>query len=236
MIVNDTLEPSTLSIPELLFVLDHIGKPPIAALHRPPPAGVNPAEVRSVLGAIYDATELEKHEKVDWAGIGAVREAILRYLAWHERSIEIRRRLRGSIGHPSMYVWDSDGRAIRGGIGADSGIVRTEIMADGSRLPFAVNLRWPGGANPVSEDISDVAPWIRRAQMEGAAAKVTDDLQIERGKKFGTIGCPVCGKKEEFNPADRATFNAARARMGKHLKTSRTEIARHRLLHTKRFT
>lgn len=235
MIRNDIFEPATLSTAELLFVMDHVGKPPIAALHREPPPGVNRAEMQQVLGTIYEFCQLEEHEKVEWAGLNAIKDSVLRYLAWHERSVEIQRRMRGTIGHPSMYVWDSDGRAIRGGIGADSEMVRTEILPDGSRKPFAVNLRWPGGSNPMAEDLSDVAPWIRRATLEGQAGIKTDDLIIEKSLKFGTIKCPICGKAEEFNPADRGTFNGARARMGKHLKTARTDLARHRLLYTKRF-
>lgn len=235
MIKNDVFEPATLSVPELLFVADHIGTPPIAALHREPPPGVNRIEMQQVLGTLYDYCQLEEHEKVAWAGVNAVKDSILRYLAWHERSVEIQRRMRGTIGHPSMYVWDSDGRAIRGGIGADSEMVRTEILPDGSRKAFAVNLRWPGGANPMTDDISDIAPWIRRAQQEGEVGRATDDLIIEKTKKFGTIKCPICGKSEEFSPENRSSFNLARSRMGKHLKQARLEVARHRLLYTKRF-
>lgn len=232
----DTFEPGLCSLPELHFILEHLKEPPVAAFHEYDPgpdgkhAGVIRVRVETVLARFYELGELEKHRKVEWAGYEAIEDSITRYLAWHERVQEMKRR-GFRRGEPSQFHWDEMGEPYKFAIGADSAdCVRTEILEDGSRRPFAVKLTLTP-SQVMAQDLSDVAPWINR----GSKKVVTDKLIEKVNGRQGTVECSVCGKVEEFDSASRQTRMNARARMAKHLKNARQELHRHRLLLRKEF-
>jgi len=154
-------EPAYYSLEELRFLLDHVGESPIVALHGGPPAGVNPNMMQPTLAKLYEMEELSTKRQVPWAGVEAIRDSILRFLSWHERSIEIRRR--GGPRHPSMYGWEETGKgrikAIKYAPGADGDIVRSEINEAGENVKFAVNLK--RSPEEVIGGLADVAPWIK---------------------------------------------------------------------------
>lgn len=229
MIDGTRFEPARFSDEELLFMLDHLDKPPHAALHRAIPPGVNPVAIESGLGALYKLAQLEQFEGVPWQGYLAVRESIMAFLAWRERCEKIKKL--GGPSHPSMFVWDGD-RSYKYGIGADSGeMTRTEILPDGTRKPFGLDLQMASGQTLL--DAREEMPWV---QSLDAQIKREDDRVIE--EKHGTNGslrCSICGEAQSFQTESRASFSGARARMGKHLKQAKRDVARHRRLHQKMY-
>lgn len=231
--MRERFEPGMFSIPELHFLVDHLGEPPVAALHDFEPQGkhkgVIRARIESILHILYELGELEKHRGVAWAGLDAVKESAIEFLEWHERCTEIKRR--GGPANPSMYHWDDLGKPFKYAIGSDSGeMVRTQILDDGSRKPFGVVLR----ARPedvLKADLKDLMPWTK-----GKTAEIRADKLILKAKgRMGIVECPICGKTEEFDSADRTKKMMAMNRMAKHLKTAKQETGRHRLLYTKEY-
>lgn len=236
-----TFEPALYSKEELEFFLAQMEKPPIVALAKTIPAHVNKRTVKGVLEEWYGLQQLKEHEQQEWGfpisehtedrGYDAIKDSIIRYLSWMERVDLIRDRTDGAIGNPSMFAWDSMGGAFKYGIESDSGIVRTEILADGTRRAFGVKLIDRGRRS--LRHLGDVAPWV---SAKGKAAS-TDALIVndEASKTHGTLTCSICGKTESFARGNRKLMNLARSRMSKHLKTEQTEAARHRMLHRKAF-
>lgn len=230
-------EPAIYSDEELNFFLSHLEQTPTAALHGALPAGVNPTAVRSLLDRLQEYDQLQKVHAVAWSGFDAIKDSILRYLAWRERTEEIYRRTGGrsnqrAIRHASQYVWDGSGNAYKFGIDADSAeMVRTEIMEDGSRRPFGVKMLEPEGK--LIPSLEDIAPWVRTGK--GAAQALADKVVIDQSTRQGTMKCTVCGRVESFDSKNRQELSAARARMSRHLKTAKNEVARHRLLHRKTY-
>ena len=50
------------------------------------------------------------------------------------------------------------------------------------------------------------------------------------------IECSLCGHTESFKPESRSSYNAARARMSKHLRKATVKIDEHRELHLEEFS
>lgn len=238
-------EPACYSREELDFLLANMEKPPIVALSKPMPAHVNKGTVKPLLEELYDLQQLKTHERREWGfpitdaeseddavhGYEAIKDSIVRYLAWMERVDLIRDRTERAIGNPSMFAWDSTGGAFKYGIDSDAGIVRTEILPDGSRRAFGVKLVDRGRRSLKS--LGDVAPWVSRSKAEVLKDSVVID--VDPKKSHGTLTCSICGKAESFPVQNRSLQNLARSRMSKHLKTEKVEAARHRLLHRKTF-
>lgn len=225
--VAQVFEPAVYSIPELRFMLDHLGEPPKVAMYKGVPKGVNPAAITQCLGPIYDLVELERHQAVGWAGIDTLKDSIVRYLGWHERCLEIHRR--GGPRHASQFGWE-EGRPVKHAIGADSSdMVRTEITDDGTRRRFAVDLLVPYGQSLPS--LEEVAPWLRTG---GSAAPVAPDtLDVDR--KAGIMKCGVCGKHIAFDAGNAKSLQMARAQMARHLKSANKFVERHQRLMRKEF-
>lgn len=221
-------EPAIFSHEELRFLLDHVDKPPVVALSKGVPKGVNVKTIQGWLERLYNLQQLQDHNGQVWAGYDAVKNSIVRYLAWLELTAEIRRR--GGPPHASLYAWDTKGQAFKYGIDSDSGFVRNEILADGSRKPFGLKLLEKDGV--YTNLISDIAPWLKQG---GSAAVQDEELIVVKNGKFGKFECPICGKSEEFQTASRNAENLARSRIAKHLKSARQEVARHRALYRKKF-
>ena len=97
--------------------------------------------------------------------------------------------------------------AFKYGIDSDSGMVRTEILDDGSRRPFAVKLKDKGAR--VMRNLGEVAPWVAKNKKAALVDAITVDE--EASQTHGRLTCSICGK------------------------TEKTEAARHRLLHRKTF-
>lgn len=230
----DTFEPGLLSIAELHWLADHIKEPPVAAFMDPLPPGVIRVSVEPVLQRIYEFTELERHRGTSWAGHTAILDTIQDYLAWQERSAEIRRRSRGRVIHPSQYHWDEGGRPYKFAIGADSAaLIRTQILDDGSRKPFGVQLAGDA-ADAVRADLSDVAPWVK-ASAEAAKSTPKDTIIEHDGKDVCTLTCSICHHTEQFQPGSRGRRMAALGRMSRHLKNAKTDSTRHRMLYSRSF-
>lgn len=221
-------DPAMLSLEELNFLLVHLGEPTTVAVSdidtRKTP-GVHPDAIRTFLTLVNDLEDMRLHKGIPWAGFDLVKDAITRYLLWDERAREIYRR--GGPRHPSMHNWDSTGRIYRGGTGADSSeMVRSEILNDGTRKPFRVNLR-EATANP---EAKAVMPWLDVQPSTPTVDTVAHD------ETSCTLTCSICGKAVSYNKkSGKAAFNRARGHMARHLSTSREELQRHRVLYAKEF-
>lgn len=221
-------EPALYSIAENRFLMDWAGKPPVVAFHKATPTGVNPAAVRPILTSIYELVELQAHQGVAWAGPDAIRDSIVRYLSWQERTLEIQRR--GGPRHASMFGWGEKGQTYKYAMGSDSGAVTCEINEAGDYIPFRVNLLAPNGESGPS--VAEVAPWLKQVDFGGPAK--LDEITETRDEKsnLGNLQCSVCGKSLEFKVNSRNSYTMCRAAMAKHLKSAKTSIDRHlRLMH-----
>lgn len=235
---ENTFEPGLFSNEELAFLMDHIEESSVVALHDVPPEKyiyIHPARIGPFLDKLQTLQQLAIARKQEWCGFEPLKDSILRYMRWMEIEADVLRVTGGpkstsSIAHASQYAWDSSGRAFRFGIDADSAeLVRTEILEDGSRRPFAVRLLSDGGEQP---GLETVAPWVKTSKMVKAA--MPDDLVEEKRKgRKGSLNCTICGEAIAFDTSVRTQFTAARARMGRHLKTAKDDVARHRLLYRK---
>ncbi len=216
----NTFDPVSYSFVENRFLLEHLGKPPIVAMQALTPP-INPRAVKPIIDRVYELEELRKHSGQEWVGVEKVKDAIRTYLAQVEKWEKDRRR--GAPRFPSLYTFDARGRAHRYGPGSDSGRIRTYFDSKGNRIPFAIDLvATDAEAEYVPEWIAAPAPTEKKLE-----------LIVDPDKR--RIECSVCGHTESFNPESRASFNAARARISKHLRKSTDNIDLHRELHTAEF-
>lgn len=219
--MTDKFEPADYSIEELKFMKEHLGETPNVALHADElPVGVNPTAIQVALGRFSELDELAKikpsakRKPQPWAGYAAIEDSIDRFISWQERCLEIQRQ--GGPRHPSMHSWDSTGAMSTGGIGTDSvEKVRHEILDDGERKPFAVELLKLNGNAPNM-------PWVKK---RANADRVTHNDD-------GTYRCSICEKIVATYDTDggKKARNKARSEAQKHLKTSRKEVTRHRAI------
>ncbi len=212
----EVFNPVLYSFEENQFLRDRVGQPPVVAL-RDVPVGVNRAAVRPVIEKIYELTELQKHSGLEWVGIEAIQQAIDTYIQQATKWQNDRRK--GAPRFPSMFSYDTKGRPHRHGVGSDSEQVKTYFVGK-ERKPFAVEL------------VPDGEPtWV--PDWEADAPSKDSGLTVNAEAK--RIEC-FCGHTEQFNADSRASFNAARARMSKHLRSSTDEVERHRETHTMEFS
>lgn len=231
-LLRDRFEPAEFSLEENRFLLEHLGESPIVALDEGTPKGVNEAAVRPMLTRTFELEDLRRHKGHEWAGLDLLKQKIAKFLRWMETAAEIKRR--GGPAHVSMYGIDGAGKLYKYAIGSDAGIVRSMITGPGGeRERFAVDLRRPKGE--VIPSLFDIAPWLK-----GDPDRIHDDVEEvwgEEGRvkgtwksKHGTLRCTICGQTEMFKTDNRSAYNAARARLIKHLRHVNTEIDRHRVL------
>lgn len=213
----DVFDPVAYSLEENQFIKENIGKPPIVALQNRP-AGVNVTAVRPVLVRVYELEELQKHSGIPWSGLQAVRDAIDTYLAMAEKWANDRRK--GAPRFPSLYSYDQKNRPHIYGPGSDAGKVASYINRDSQRVRFEVDLV-PDGTP------SWVPDWKEGSERPESGLTVNSELN--------RIECNICGHTESFKADSRASFNASRARMSKHLRSSLVEPSAHRELHTLEF-
>lgn len=213
-------DPVTYSTAENRFLLDHLGQPPVVAL-QDVPRPVNPRAVKPILDRVYELQELETHRGQKWVGVEALKKSITTWLT--ENAKWAAGAKRGRPRFPSLFSFDSKGRGHRYGPGSDSGQIKTYFDEKGQRVPFAVAL----------VEGSIVGPEEVFAPEYAQADAPTDGIKLDADNR--RVECLVCGHTESFNPESRASFNAARARMSKHLRKSTIEPERHREVHTQEF-
>lgn len=217
---ND-FDPVLFSTEENYWLLENIDKPTIVALRNLAP-GVNPAQVKPLLDRISELDQLERHEGLKWVGTEAIKTAILAYLEQDAKWQSDYKKTRGRAPRfPSLSSFDSKGRAHLGGPGSDSGRVRTYFDKSGKRIPFAISLL-----------VDTIPDWNPPGFGEAGTEIPEDGLKVNDAAN--RIEC-FCGHTESFKPNSRASYNASRARMSKHLRKATEEVERHREIHTNEF-
>lgn len=232
-------DPVKLSLEENAWLLEHLGEPWVVAgrtiqperLSNPSPRdknpinypnGVNPNAVRPIVDRVYSLIELEKHEGNKWAGVEALKVSINSYLTQAQRWKQDKRK--GAPRFPSLSSYDTKGRPHLNGPGSDSGQVRTYFDSDGQRQHFRIEYVPSGQGTWVAE-------WAEKV------AEVDQPVTgLRTNKELRRIEC-FCGHTEQFNPDSRASYNAARARISKHLRSDKVPeyVEQHRQLHTDEF-
>lgn len=191
------------------------------------PDGVVPANVKPVLDGIYELIELEKHEGLKWVGIEAVKTALNTWVREDSKWEEAYNRTRGRAPrYPSLYAWDARGQGHWAGAGSDSGQVKTYFGPAGERIPFQIDLIYEARQDwtpPVAED------------RQFKSALFLDDKAHRIECRVPNPDGTFCGHTENYKPDSRASYNAARARMSKHLRKATVEADAHRELHTLEF-
>ena len=219
MEVIEKFDPVKYSIEENKFLFSHAGEPPVVAL-RDLPERVNLRAVKPILTRIYELIELAKHEKTEWLGVEKIKQAITTYLAQQDKWLKDRKR--GAPRFPSMHSFDSKKRAHFQGPGSDSGQVHTYFDEKGERHEFAVPLLG-------TDEVTWVPDWAK-----GPTDVPTDKTGIWVDSPNNRFEC-FCGHTESFGPDSRSSYNSARARMSKHLRSAKDEVDRHREIHTNEF-
>lgn len=216
-----SFDPVQYSMEENAFLREQLGKPPIVAL-RVIPQNVIRKAVEPIISDVYALMELERAEGKPWVGVPALVEKIDAYVEQQQKWQEDKKR--GAPRFPSMFAFDTKGRPHRAGIGSDSGQVKTYFDASGQRVPFAVDLV-PSGVEAWN------APWVASATPKPDEPESGLKVDAEQNR----IECRVCGYTESFNANSRASYNAARGRMSRHLRNSTEKVEEHRELHTMEF-
>ncbi len=225
------------------FLLAHLGKPAIVALKeikgvvnpkasprdKNPiiyPDGVVPASVKPVLDRVYELQELEKHEGLKWVGVEKMKEAITVWLKENAKWLADNRNTRGRAPrYPSLYTFDAKGKGHFGAPGSDSGMVKTYFGPAGERIPFEIEL--------IAENQAWTAPTVKDENLSPYLFVDADSHRIEC--RVPMADGTLCGHTESYKQASRSSFNAARARMSKHLRKATNEVEAHRELHALEF-
>ena len=237
---SEIFDPVQFSLEENTWLLKHIGEPWIVAGKdiRPEsyvpgsrsdknpiryPDGVNPNAVKPVVDRIYELIELETRLGTKWCGVEVVKESVSTYLAQAARWKADKRR--GAPRFPSLQSYDTKGRPHISGPGSDSEQVNTYFAPDGSRKPFAVEYV-PSGVGEWKAEWAEKVAEVAEQPVEG----------LHVNKELSRIEC-FCGHTEKFNSESRASFNAARGRISKHLRNDKAPelVEQHRELHTSEF-
>lgn len=214
----DTFNPVKYSIEENQFLLENVGTAPIVALNKSAPEGVNKAAVRPILQEVYDREQLRSAQSVSWVGINALKEVISKYIEVDTKWASDYTRSRGRVPRfPTMYTKDGKGKFHLSGSGSDSNYPRTWEDEAGNKHSFELNL------DGFVDDWEDVA-----------VVKVAPKSLIHDEAK-NRIECPICAHTESYKTDSRGSYNAARARMSKHLKKPGNEVSLHSELHTNEF-
>lgn len=211
----ELFEPANYSLEELAFIREHLTETPNVALHGSLPKGVSAVEVRRALGRFSELEELSRVKKVPWAGYEPIKDSIDRFIAFQEKCLQ--GQAQGEPRHPSQKTWDSMGGMTDGGIGSDaSEKVRTELLPDGSRKPFAVNL----------------VNVTKRSRMWGIKVPGQTEPDAITYNANGTYTCTICDKVVASYDTDKGTRvrNKARAEARTHCMKARKEQARHRAI------
>ena len=224
MEVTTVFDPVKFSIAECEYLLETLGQPTVVAMRNlPATTGVSPTSIKVMLDRVNELQQLENHEGLKWVGVEAVKDAIKVYLREQTKWQNVRKIKPTAPRFPSMYSYDSKNRPHWGGVGSDSGQVKTYFDEKGQRHEFALAL--------TDVEPADWAPeWadaVKGTDMPGGDIK--HDADARRLECF-------CGHTEQYKPDSHSSFNACKARMAKHLKTAKDEVDRHREAATNEFT
>lgn len=223
----NTFDPVTYSNQDNQFFLDHLGEPTIVALRGPLPDYVIVAAVKPLLDRVNELEEMRKHEGSAWVGIDAVKKAINVWFTQNAKwAHDHKRTNKKAPRFPSMYSYDSKGRPHRGGPGSDSDRVRTYFGPAGERIPFAIELVPDYEPDWVSPGMSEVASSDPLLKVDTEMTRIECRVPVPTG---------ICGHTESYRAESRASYNAARARMSKHLRKATENVEQHRELHTNEF-
>jgi hypothetical protein len=223
-------DPTIFSHEENKWLLENIDKPvPVAlatirAVRMPAegrnknnviyPDGVNPNAVRPFLERLRELDEL----KEPWQGREAIKTAIITWLAVDAKWESDHRRTRGRAPRfPSFYSFDSRGKGHFGGPGSDNGKVKTYFDGTGARKELAIPL--------IAEEVVEWSPGFTE---KPAVSDIVVNADAHRIECF-------CGHTERFKEGSRPSYNAARARISKHLRTTTEDVERHREAYTLEF-
>jgi len=223
---RDLFDPPLFNGAELAWLAASVGQPPVVAFKEVLPPAVNVKAVRPVIERVYELMELERHEGEPWAGLGAIQTAITTYLEKAEQWRQAHRRSpRSSPRHPSMFMLDTGRRRYLGGIGSDSGRVRS-YEVDGERVYFAIALNVP--PEGVADFVADrpVAPTV---PLDVPKAIIVDTTH-------GVMTCPVCKFSINFEVDAQSSRNVARMQMARHLKNAKKEPDWHRAVYAHEFS
>jgi hypothetical protein len=208
---KNIFDPSLLSFADCHFLLEHAGEQPAQVAY--PPA-VNRITMRQWIERFYELSELEKAGKGEWKGIQTVKDAIKLYL--EQREMWKKEEQYGAPKFPSLYAFDSRGNAHLSAPGSDSGRVKSYFDKYGNRVPFAVN---------IVEDAQTgkwKPSWVRKAK-EAVTEIPQEIIKEPEGENCVKCGVPGCGHTETFKPESRSSYNAARARLSKHMRKAQFE-------------
>lgn len=173
---------------------------------------------------LFDLEELREHRSENWAGLELIRESCQLMLDYREQ-YQANKARSGKGFHPSMHTFDSRNRPRFGGIGSDSGRVRTYFSPDGKRVKFAVNLlaegadtQWVFSAASVDTSWGDLS--------EAPAGAVIQLIERFKGGT-GILECPICGEAETFDRDDSTSEVKARSKLRTHCKKAKNEVEAH---------
>lgn len=212
-------DPVSLSLAENQFLLEHLGEAPIVAFNAGLPPRVNQKAVTPVLQRVYDLEELKAHKGEEWLGIDAMKDAISTYMKFAEQWAVDAARFKRAPRFPSLYSYDARRRPHWAATGSDAHQVRTYFNANGERVPFAVE-------------------YIPTGQQEWNPAWALADEPVSglvNNEEQSRLECSVCGFTASYKQESRASFNAARGRMSKHLRQATDKVEEHREIHTLEF-
>lgn len=213
--VTTVFEPADFSMAELRFTLEHLGESATVALHGDLPKGVNPDAIRPLFGRFTELHELSEVKNVPWCGYEPIKASIERFIAFQEKCLEAQ--ALGEPRHPSAMSWDSTGAMHKGGIGSDSADkVRSELLPDGTRIPFAVKL----------------VDGKRRSKVWGVQKPINTTLDKITDAGNGTFTCSICDKvvaSYELVKGRRARNKAIKL-VRDHCMHAKTEQSRHRAI------
>lgn len=224
MELYDAFDPVRYSELECEFLIEHLGEPPVVAerhLHK----DLAPKSVMDEISRVYALLELDRAGQAQrkWLGVQACKDALSNYIfqvrKW--RADWVRTKGRAPLC-PPMYSFDSKGKGHLGGPGSDSGIVKTYFDENGNRIPFALDM-YEGGPS------SWVPDWANNVGTDNPANGLKNDPTNSR------IECLVCGHTEKYNTDSRSSYNAARGRISKHLRSAKDNVDEHRATHTNEF-
>lgn len=227
-------DPTIYSHEECAWLLENLDKPTYIALQsiravRLPaeaknknsvvyPDGVNPNAVKPLLDKLDQMDLDEKHSGIKWVGRDAIKQSIRTWLAVDAKWERDHRRTRGRAPRfPSFYSFDARGKAFPGGPGSDNAKIKTYFNDKGERVLLNLPL--------IPEEVVEWNPGFTEAP-------ATVDLVVNAS--LHRIEC-FCGHTEQFKDGSRPSYNAARARMSKHLRAAKDEVDRHRELYTVEF-
>lgn len=209
-------DPVLFSMEENQWLLDHLGDPPVVAM-KDVRVGVNPNAVRPLMDRVLELDQLAQHDHLQWVGVDVMKQTIQTYLREDAKWASDHKRNKRAPRFPSLYSFDSKGRAHLGGPGSDSGRVHTYFDAKANRLPFAIQL--------VTADANE---WVAPGFTEKTESGMVVNESMHRLECF-------CGHTEAYKEDSRGSFNMARTRFSKHLRKATENVEQHRELHTLEF-